>query len=201
MPESSSIRTCFRRSQAASIRKEVSFDLTKNKSFHTHPRTGAEFSLTWLSTHEYRDIRVCNNCTLLRAQRSRDGVEFRPGNYRGLERVLDVRRRANMCRAFNAVVDEQRRQREMELGVIRGCGCGWSDPELFLASLYGAYCVPSVQKAERLGQLDAQEAAIALRDNWDIPDLVKTDTESISSSYSSSSSSTADDDDSRDTSR
>ena len=77
---------------------------------------------------------------------------------RGLERMMDGGvRRAQILLAVCAVQREQARHR-LDGDV--------EDPDLVLAEVYGAHCIASQMRAERLGRLDAQEAKALLVSDW-----------------------------------
>jgi hypothetical protein len=111
----------------------------------------------WYSTQEYQDIRIRNAQDIQEVLHRFGGayIQFRPSQYRGLERTLDENRKVNIFRSIQAVLMEQDRQqieKECHLDAV--------------ASLYQAYGVTSVEKAQRLAKMDAQDAQLAMAKSW-----------------------------------
>jgi hypothetical protein len=107
----------------------------------------------WYSPKEFNDIKQRNTSEIKKAHISIIDIQFRPGVYRGLERLTDENRQMNMFRSIQVVLMEQDRQQ------CRGKSQQSLDENLIaLSELYQAYCICSVQKAQRLAAMDSQEA-------------------------------------------
>jgi hypothetical protein len=111
----------------------------------------------WYSSQEYQDIKRNNAHEIKEAQifgASASNI-FQQSEYRGLERSLDENRKLIVFRSIQVVLMEQDRlQIEQEQDVEA------------LSNVYQCYCVSSVEKAQRLANLDKRDAQQAMHSNW-----------------------------------
>jgi hypothetical protein len=105
----------------------------------------------WYTPTDYQIIRWTNQQQLNFAKFSQLDIAFRPAQYRGLERSVDESRRPNRKRCIDCVLVNSKEDVDT------------------LAYLYHINTISSTQKAIRLGQMDEQDAQIALEESWTQP--------------------------------
>ncbi|KAG7338210.1 hypothetical protein IV203_025122 [Nitzschia inconspicua] len=136
------------------VKKSVSFvPFVQVYEVELHPRYLKD--QLWYSGYDYQNIKRRNAQEIKDVKQSGMNILFRPHHYRGLERLLDENRTHNRFRSIQAVLMEQDRQR---LVYARDFDA--------MADLYHAYCISSLNKAQRLAEMDAQDAQLAMTETW-----------------------------------
>jgi len=141
-------------------------DLTSSSTTSDEDETVVQSDLWWTARDYKNNRRRCRSAARRLSSGSSssssdsgdENDDDGDSDCRGLERMMDGgERRAQMLLAVCAVQREQARHR-LDGDV--------EDPDLVLAEIYGAHCIVSQLRAERLGRLDAQEAKALLVSDW-----------------------------------
>ena len=100
----------------------------------------------WYCSKEFSVIKLQATLEIGKARQSNIDIQFRPGDFRGLERLVDEDRSTHIFRSIQAVLLEQRRQQESNRHSL-------DENVDSIARIYQAYCIHSVNKAQRLATI------------------------------------------------